>query len=307
MKSRIRNPNSGFSLIEVVVLLVVVRLALPPIAILMYQTISDSAQSHMQAKALELAKGLMEEILSKEFEDQQEASGSFGTEEATRAAYDDVDDYDGLSEKPPRDSQGNIIDACSGFRAKIAVENVQPSSPGGSAAPDGTTQFKRVTTTIEWDGGEHSLKLVGLVTNHTGYTDGLTLLEGGVEGKNRENLRFHVHNDAGKEIYLTHLKATWAAPEAYYEKIKVEPEGAKGYDIWKKDDKSGIPRMGSGNVAMFVKRCVQVPASADIWIKIEKFKDLAEGKGKNVDMSGTDFTIELWGTPYKYQPFVVPP
>ena len=59
LERRFQKPGAGFSLAELVVVIVVVSLAVPPMAMLLHQTLVGQAQSNMQTTAVALARGLM--------------------------------------------------------------------------------------------------------------------------------------------------------------------------------------------------------------------------------------------------------
>jgi len=106
-----------------------------------------------QRAAMAYADNLMEEIVSKAFEDPDLPGASFGTEEGLRSAYDDVDDYDGLSNSPPRHFDGTLLDEYAGFTRSAAVENVTAADPDPTTAePDGSTDFKRIRVQVAWTG-----------------------------------------------------------------------------------------------------------------------------------------------------------
>jgi len=311
LKRRFQKPGAGFSLAEVVVVIVVVSLAVPPMAMLLHQTLVGNAQSNMQTTAVALARGLMEEILSKSFEDPQGELGSFGTEEGARAGYDDVDDYDGLNDMPPKDSQGNTMNSYSAFRTRVTVENVASGSPGGSAQADGSTHFKRVTITVEWNGGDGLIRLVGLASSfgidQYPAQSGLTFVErlGTKEGK---EVKFQFRNDTGSDFYATHLTATWTSPTAYYQQIKVKIEGGTDHkEVWKYEEYNDI-RLATAETAMFNQgQVVLVPAGAVVKVEMKDFKTDRVGgeKGNDAYMDDTSLVVEIWGAPDKYQPFTV--
>lgn len=315
MFDRMHRAKAGFSLVEVVVLIVVISLAVPPIVMLLYETVTRGTDSRMQMIATSLATGLMEEILSKNFEDPQGNAGSFGTEEAGRASYDDVDDYDGLSVRPPQDSQGNALSDYAAFRTRITVENVSSSSPGGTAASDGSTDFKRVTITVEWNNGNSLVRLKGLSSNfgEDSHQYGLTFIER-QGAKNGDDVKFKIRNDSGSDFYVSHMTVTWGAPEAYYEEIKVKITGGSNYkDVWNDKEYNDL-RMGSGGVAMLNQgEVVLIPVGATMEIEVKDFKDSRTGKGgkkgkkgSSVDMSGVTLQMEIWASPKRYQPVTIP-
>ncbi|MFH1732022.1 MAG: hypothetical protein ABIF82_10290 [Planctomycetota bacterium] len=262
--------------------------------------------------ATSLATGLMEEILSKSFEDPQGSSGSFGTEEAGRANYDDVDDYDNLNVQPPQDSQGNSLTDYAAFRTRVTVENVSSSSPGGTAVSDGTTSFKRVAVTVEWNNGNSLVRLKGLSSKfgEDSHQYRLTFIER--QGtKNGEDVKFNVRNDSGSDFYVSHVKVTWGTPEAYYEEIEVKITGGSDYkEVWNNKEYNDL-RMGSGGVAMLNQgKVVLIPSGATMEIEVKGFKDSRTGKGgkgDDVDMSGVTLQMEIWASPKRYQPVTIPP
>ena len=83
--------NEGATLTEAVVAIIVLAIAIPPLVVLFTEVAAHSADDTYQGVAVTYADGLLEEIVSKAFEDPQLSSGSFGTEEGSRASYDDYD------------------------------------------------------------------------------------------------------------------------------------------------------------------------------------------------------------------------
>lgn len=146
--------NAGVSLIEAVMAIVVLGVAIPPLTSMFRIVAQGSVDESFQAVAVAYADGLMEEIVSKAFEDPEGAAGSFGTEEGARSAYDDLDDFDGLSNSPPKQLDGTDLDDYGGFTRSTLVENVTAADPDASTpAGDGTTDLKRVRVTVVWTGG----------------------------------------------------------------------------------------------------------------------------------------------------------
>jgi len=303
-----RRTLAGFSLVETVVLIVVVSLAVPPVAVLLGQTLDSTAEGHMTTMALALGKGLMEEVLSRPFEDPEFGAGSFGTEEGSRSLYDDVDDYDNLNEKPPRDSQDGVLSNYSAFRTRVTVENVAAAAPGGGAMPDGSTEFKRVSVTVLWNTDQKLVRLIGLSSNFSteGYPpqSGLTFIERPWPSPSND-VDFRVRNDTGDDVYLTHVKATWAGTTAYYTSIDVLVEGHTNYkDVWHCMSHNFI-RVGSGNATMFnLGDVVRIPAGDTMRVRLDKCRSSKQWPwGGNVNMRGVPITVELWAAPYTYVPF----
>lgn len=149
-----RRAQAGVTLIEVVAVIAVMMVAVPPLTGLYTQVASASVDETYQAEALALAETLMEEIVSKAYEDPDLDRGSFGAEEGDRAAYDDVDDYDGLNNSPPRSLDGTQLTEFGGMGRRVLVDNVTTLDPDPeTAATDGATPMKRIRVIVAWTGG----------------------------------------------------------------------------------------------------------------------------------------------------------
>lgn len=104
----------GFTLIELVTGIVVLAISLTLITTLLFPQARNSVQAVYQVRAVELGQSLLNEILSKRFDEASNPNGgtprcseqatsctappSLGPEELTRAEFDDVDDYNGLTQ-----------------------------------------------------------------------------------------------------------------------------------------------------------------------------------------------------------------
>lgn len=85
---------TGFTLIELVIFIIIVSVAVVGILSVMNQTVKSSADPMVRKQAAALADSILEEILLREYED---PDGLPNVVEAGRDAYDDVDDYNGMS------------------------------------------------------------------------------------------------------------------------------------------------------------------------------------------------------------------
>lgn len=144
----------GATLIEVVVATIVLGIAVPPLVAIYAGVSTRNVDSILQSVALGHADSMLEEIASKAYEDPDLGSGSFGTEEVGRAAFDDVDDFDGRVESPPTTLDGTLLDDYTGFTRSVIVVNVTAGDPDAAVPEaDGSTDLKRVTVTVTWTGG----------------------------------------------------------------------------------------------------------------------------------------------------------
>ncbi len=104
------------------------------------------ASLHRQRRAGEdvtaqlLADELVAEILGKRYRDAQ-FPDHFGPEtgEVSRSAFDDVDDYHGFQESPPRRTDGTTIDELTGWSRSVEVVWIAPLTLDPAADDQGAS------------------------------------------------------------------------------------------------------------------------------------------------------------------------
>ncbi|MHC4715675.1 MAG: type IV pilus modification PilV family protein [Planctomycetota bacterium] len=140
--------RSGITLLET--LLAAIVLAMAAGAIVMPFTAGARCAEHdaRLTVAVGLAQDIMEEVLSKPFADPDGGDG----QEASRANYDDLDDYDGHEEPPGGISSfdGGAVSevTATGMSRHVTVEDVYVS---GQDTGEPAT-FKRVTVEVRHQG-----------------------------------------------------------------------------------------------------------------------------------------------------------
>ena len=161
--------------------MVVVVLSIAMVALLLRigQGTLTSASGEFTTKANHLAEDLMEEILEKRWDESTPSGGgtipngsktapaSFGTAEGeTRATFDDVDDYHGLSENPPKDAAGTAMTGYDDFTRTVSVIYVDTSALNTSVTTTPRPDYKRIAVTVSWTSyGGGSVQLVSLRSN----------------------------------------------------------------------------------------------------------------------------------------------
>ncbi|MGD9634122.1 MAG: hypothetical protein AB7I57_20965 [Pirellulales bacterium] len=114
-----------------------------------------------------LADDLMSEILNAAYSDPS-GTAVFGLETgeaAPRTNFDDIDDFNGWNQKPPKAANGTTIANRADFRQRVTVEKVSPSNPTSVVA--GSDQgAKRITVIIECDDVELATRCA-VVTDST--------------------------------------------------------------------------------------------------------------------------------------------
>ncbi|MCX5863657.1 MAG: type II secretion system protein [Deltaproteobacteria bacterium] len=188
--------NRGFTLIEIVITIVILG-AVAGILVPFFNAIVHSPDPVIRERAISLGQAMMDEIMAKRWDENTPMGGGpictgesptlvarpklidptcaitatlqpapppahFIPEEATRQDYDDVDDYDGLSEPVAGkfyDQNGNPFTLPLGYTRTVSVRyissNANPIDQNTTAASPGTTtDTKRVVVTITSPLGE---------------------------------------------------------------------------------------------------------------------------------------------------------
>jgi MSHA pilin protein MshD len=133
----------GVTLIELVLSMVIISIALVGILSVINLTVSHSADPIVEHQALAIAESYLEEITLQAYS----GSASIG-----RSNFDDVDDYNGLSDTGVRDQQGNPVTGLSQYTVTVAV--------AASTALTGGVNAKKITVTVSGP-GVSGLSLVG--------------------------------------------------------------------------------------------------------------------------------------------------
>ncbi len=162
------NRRQGTSLVEVTVafgLTATILASLFNVFELSHKRIIDAES---ETTALLLAREMMEEILSKEFEEPG-TTGRFGRDsgesQTNRTQYDDVDDYDSYgANSPPRDVDGTSLTNYPTYTRRVTVTNIS-STNFGLTRTDGSTPFKKIVVQVSSTvAGESDVYLEAIVS-----------------------------------------------------------------------------------------------------------------------------------------------
>jgi MSHA pilin protein MshD len=137
----------GVTLIELILSMVIISIALVGIFSVMNLTVAHSADPIVQHQAVAIAESYLEEILLQAY--------SGGTSSG-RASFDDVDDYNGLSDSGVHDQQGNAISGLSQYNVTVSVS--------AASLPD-SVAAKKITVTVTGP-GVSGLALTGYKANY---------------------------------------------------------------------------------------------------------------------------------------------
>ena len=150
---------SGFTLIEMIIIILVLSLALTGVTLLINRAVQQSPEALVQTRAMELAQSYLDEILHKRYDEQtgqggtprcdstdnaaQPCSNTLGSEEGARNAFDDVDDYHGLDDQPPVTATGTNFDFYISYRVQVSVNYA-----GNELGLAGNRGAKRITVSV---------------------------------------------------------------------------------------------------------------------------------------------------------------
>lgn len=176
----------GFSLIEALVSAVIVSLMLVVSLNLLGGAAKSRAGDNGRRTALLLAQQLMSEIQQQPYKDDGLLSAvlfgpELGESTATRADFDDVDDYHNHVEKPVALKDGTPVSGFSGWKRRVKVTWVTPESLAEALLDTGLV---RVEVTVA-DAHNRAATVVALRSRHTVPADpppaGLANLWTGIE------------------------------------------------------------------------------------------------------------------------------
>jgi MSHA pilin protein MshD len=134
-----RGRETGVTLIELVISIVIVAVAVGAVVGLLASTTGHSADAMVLRQAVSLAEAYIEEVSLKPFADPDGADG-----EAGRVDFDDVDDYAGLVDAGARDQFGNAIPALAGYTVSVSV------APSAALPGVPNTAAKRIDVRVQF-------------------------------------------------------------------------------------------------------------------------------------------------------------
>ncbi|WP_337880318.1 type II secretion system protein [Rheinheimera sp.] len=162
--------HSGFTLIEIILGIIVLATALVVITGVLAPLYKQSAEPWQQVRAAELGQSLLNEIMARSFDENSDRAGgqfrcgenstsctsctALGPESELRAAFDDVDDFHGLTL-----SGSDIVGSSAalaltslylGYNASIAVNCAELNGSSSTAA---TAPLKRIVVTVTTPNG----------------------------------------------------------------------------------------------------------------------------------------------------------
>lgn len=140
------------SLVELVMFIMVIAVGLTGVLAVMNYTSQHSADPMVREQALLIAESYMEEVLVKKFIDPTTGTTrTCPTPEGGRTNYDNVCDYNGLSDTGARDQFGNVITGLENYNVAVVVSGGTGISLGPSTnlvANTGSIRVLQVDVTV---------------------------------------------------------------------------------------------------------------------------------------------------------------
>jgi MSHA pilin protein MshD len=169
--------QSGLTIVEVVVTIVVLGLALVTISSMVGLGVSQSANIETETRAVALGYSYLEEIMGRRYDERTPRSGSppcyglsgsgrctaeasFGPDGGeTRERFDDVDDFHGLVEgvgesTPLEDAEGNTRTGYDNFRVEVTVRYGGDDAVLGLSETDAkfiTVNVRNTVLGLDWN------------------------------------------------------------------------------------------------------------------------------------------------------------
>lgn len=166
-----RNQQKGFTLIELIVIIVVIGVGLAGLTIAIHQATQGSTNPLFKQQANAIAQSYLEEVMLKSFCDPDDfastgalcmanctspacGAGCGTVQEASRDLYDNVCDYDGLSDSGAVDQSGAAVTGLGSYNVSVSVVDDAAANFGGLSATAG--EVVRIDVNVQHSNGASS-------------------------------------------------------------------------------------------------------------------------------------------------------
>lgn len=155
--------RSGITLVEVTVSTLLVGM----LVVASLQSVANIGRTWTTTNQLvdgqALAQELIREILAQNYTDPTDPNattwGKEGTE-ATRAAFNDIDDYFGWSESPVKNAAGTALTGYTGWTRSVLVQKIETSQYAATSTNAVDTGLRAVTVTVTSPTGKTTIAQV---------------------------------------------------------------------------------------------------------------------------------------------------
>lgn len=162
-----RHQQAGFTLVETIIVIVLVGAMMAGMTSLFMNNVGNSHRPFLRQRALAVANAFMDEIQHKRWNECTPIGGgaidtgtglcpdgtgipAIGVDGVeNRSTFDDIDDYNGLSQSPPQNSAGVDMPGYDGFMVTVSV--AQPAAAWNTIA---AADVRLITVTVTSTSGE---------------------------------------------------------------------------------------------------------------------------------------------------------
>jgi len=159
----IRKNKKGVTLVELMITVSLILLGLIPLLRMFISAVTGTQMTGAATVADNIAKQMLAEISQKKWDEKCTVKGEHislasasdplgvdtGEDANDKTTFDDIDDYKGWNESPPRDLSNNPIPGYEGYWLDVDV--IYVTDPTTGIAPAGAkTDFKQVKVTVYW-------------------------------------------------------------------------------------------------------------------------------------------------------------
>jgi MSHA pilin protein MshD len=174
-----RRAQAGLSFIELVASIVIISVATLGLMLAVTSTVNRSANPMVETQAAAVAGAYLEEAMLADFCDPattcrnecatRACSGGCGgtvfSAESGRASFDDVCDYNGLTDSGARDRNGNTIAGLSAYSVSVRIADDSAVTLGAPALSATAGQVVRIEVQVSNPSLESPVTLTGYRTN----------------------------------------------------------------------------------------------------------------------------------------------
>ena len=137
---RVMERAAGFTLAELLLLIVVLGIGLAGIVTVYTTAVAGSADPLVRKQALAIAESMMDEIMLQAYQEPTPVTPAG----ASRSTYDSVDDYAAYSTTGVQDLTGGAVAGLASYNVAVTI--------GAPATVNGATEAKLVTVTVTGPG-----------------------------------------------------------------------------------------------------------------------------------------------------------
>jgi MSHA pilin protein MshD len=158
--------SAGFTLVEAIISMMIISIAALAMASALGMAFSHSSDNLLHTKTMQLAQAYVDEIQARRYDELTPSGGAppcspatvacsltLGVDGESRIAFDDVDDYHGVDDTPPRDSLAQPMPDFAGFRVQVAVSYASAAQVVAWQLDD-VSDAKIITVTVTTPAGK---------------------------------------------------------------------------------------------------------------------------------------------------------